>query len=312
MKKILALALCAIMMVAMMASVSAVDYILDYNFEDDFEGDFIAVDKSIGVSPKQFSIQVVKYDNTMCMKYDRTDYVEGAGDKDCFSDLMGGGSESVWGLGPVFVMSYDINFEKLESTEGSTPQWQIGMLRMTPPAGTQFQQSFSVIGNQICAYADKAQPLMEVQEGKWYNFAVLFDMKNKCFSMYVDGVLISDSLDWNVADTSSNEAERIRIAWNGNGDATYNGIAYVDNIKFYNAEKPENATGAKLETTTAAPETQAPETTAAPAQTTAAATQAPAAPAPATPAAPTADIAVVLAAVSAIAASGVVVFKKRH
>ena len=311
MKKILALALCAIMMVAMFASVSAVDYVMNYTFEDDFEGDFIAIDKSLTVAPKQFSIQVVKYDNTLCMKYDRTGYVEGAGDKDCFSDLMGGGTESVWGLGPVFVMSYDINFEKLEATETSTPSWQIGMLRMTPPAGTQFQQSFTVIGNQICAYDKKDQPLMEVQEGKWYNFAVVFDMANKCFSMYVDGVMISDSLDWNCADTSATQAERIRMAWNGNGDASYNGIAYVDNIKFYNAEKPENATGAKLETTTAAPETAAPETTAAPVVTQAA-TQAPAAPAPVAPAAPTADIAVVLAAVSAIAASGVVVFKKRH
>ena len=309
MKKILALALCAFMMVAMFASVSAVDYVMNYTFEDDFEGDFIAIDKSLTVAQKQFSITVAKFDNTLCMKYDRTDYVEGAGDKDCFSDLMNGGTESVWGLGPVFVLSYDIHFEKLESTEGSTPQWQIGMLRMTPPAGTQFQQSFSVFGNQICAYSDKSQPLMEISEGKWYNFAVVYDMANKCFSMYVDGVMISDSLDWNCADTSSTEAERIRIAWNGNGDATYNGIAYVDNIKLYNAEKPENATGAKLETTTAAPETAAPETTAAATQ---AATQAPAVVAPVTPAAPTADIAVVLAAVSAIAASGVVVLKKRH
>ena len=132
-------------------------------------------------------------------------------------------------------------------------------------------------------------------------------MKNKCFSTYLDGVLVSDSLDWNCADTSATEATQVRCAYGDGGE----GVTYADNFKAYIADKPENATGKTLETTTAAPETQAPETTAAPAATQAA-TQAPAVVAPVTPAAPTADIAVVLAAVSAIAASGVVVFKKRH
>ena len=131
-------------------------------------------------------------------------------------------------------------------------------------------------------------------------------MKNKCMSNYLDGVLVNDSLDWNVSDTSATEATQVRCAWGDGGE----GVAYCDNFKAYIADKPENATGAKIETTTAAPETAAPETTAAPA--TEAATQAPAVVAPVAPAAPTADIAVVLAAVSAIAASGVVVFKKRH
>lgn len=58
----------------------------------------------------------------------------------------------------------------------------------------------------------------------------------------------------------------------------------------------------------AAPVTTAPVTTAAPA--TEAVTQAPAA--PSVPAAPTADIAVILAAVSALAASGAIVLKKKH
>ena len=307
MKKILAIALCALMMTAMIASVCATDYVFEYNFEDDMEGDFIAIDNSFKPFPKQFNVEVVKFDNTMCIKFDRTDYTAGAGDSDCFADLFGGGTESVWELGPNFVLSYDIYFEKLESTEGSMPSWQIGMLRMTPAAGTQFQQSFSVLGNQICEYNNPDAPLMEVKEGQWYNFAVAYDMKNQCFSMYVNGDLICEDLDWNCSDTSATEAERLRIAWAGNGTHDYNGIAYVDNIKAYNADKPENATGKKVETS--APVTEAPATEAP-------ATEAPVTAAPSTnptaPAAQTADIAVVIAAVAAVAASGAVVVKKKH
>ena len=310
MKKFLAFALCALMMTAMIASVCATDYIFEYNFEDDVEGDFIAIDKSLTVSPKQFKIEVVKFDNTMCMKYARTDWTDGAGDADCFSDLFNGGTESVWGLGPNFVLSYDIYFEKLESTEGSMPAWQVAMLRMTPASGTQFQQSFMVIGNQLVEYNDTEAPLMEIKTGKWYNFAVAFDMKNQCFSMYVDGDLVCKDLDWNCNDTSATEAERMRIAWADRGDHTYNGVAYVDNFKAYNADKPENATGKTAETIPAAPETEAPVTEAPTTQ--APVTAAPTTGTTTTPAAQTADIAVVIAAVAAIAGSGAIIVKKKH
>ena len=52
MKKILALALCALMVLAMSAvAFAAEENAFEYNFEDDFEGDFIAIDKSIGITP---------------------------------------------------------------------------------------------------------------------------------------------------------------------------------------------------------------------------------------------------------------------
>ena len=310
MKKFLAMALCAFMMVAMIASVSATDYVFEYDFEDDVEGDWIAIDNSLKTAPKQFSIQVVKFDGDMCMKYDRSGYVEGAGDKDCFSDTLSGGTETAWGLGPVFVYSYDVYFEKLTASEASSSNWQVGMLRMTPPSGTQFQQSFTVIGNQLCQYDKADQPLMEIKEGKWYNFAVVYDMANKCFSMYVDGDLVCKDLDWNCNDTSATETGLIRMAWTGStGDSTADGIAYVDNWKVYNADKPENATGKTV--ATEAPATEAPATEAP-------ATQAPATGAVTTPApstgssTATADIAVVIAAVAAVAASGAVIVKKKH
>ena len=305
MKKILALALCAIMMVAMMSSVSAVEYVLDYNFEDDFEGDFIAIDNSIKMYPKQFSATVVKFDNTMCIKFDRTGEEEISGQMDCYCDVLAGGTTDAWGLDGTWVFSYDMYIES-HGTEDDPTQWQVGMLRMAAPAGTQFQQSSYIKNDTLYTYGGTDE-ICKVPVGKWFNIATVFDMKNKCFSTYLDGVLVSDSLDWNCADTSATQATQVRYAYGDGGE----GVTYADNFKAYVADKPENATGAKLETTTAAPETQAPETTAAPAATQAS-TQAPAVVAPVTPAAPTADIAVVLAAVSAIAASGVVVFKKRH
>ncbi|MGM9652466.1 MAG: hypothetical protein ACI3XP_02390, partial [Eubacteriales bacterium] len=264
MKKFFAIALCAFMMVAMIASVSATDYVFEYDFEDDVEGDWIAIDNSLKTYPKQFSIQVVKFDGDMCMKFDRTGYVEGAGDKDCFSDMFIGGTQTSWGLYPRFVFSYDVYFEKLTTSEASSSCWQVGMLRMAAPAGTQFQQSFSVIGNQLVENAKADAPLMEIKEGKWYNFAVAFDMENKCFSMYVDGDLVCEDLDWDCSDTSASEATQIRLAWNAStGDYSADGVAYVDNWKVYLADKPENATGKTVETSapvTEAPATEAPAT----------------------------------------------------
>ena len=312
MKKILALALCAFMMVAMIASVSAVEYVLDYTFEEDFEGEFIAIDNSIKFYPKQFSATVVKFDNTLCIKMDRTGEEEISGQMDCYCDVLAGGTSAAWGLDGTWVFSYDVYFESL-GTEEDPAKWQVGMLRMAAPAGTQFQHSAMIIGNKLWSYdgnADKgAVEVMTIETGKWYNIATVFDMQNKCMSNYVDGVLVNDSIDWNCTDTSATEATQVRCAWGDGGE----GLAYVDNFKAYVADKPENATGAKIETT-AAPATEAPaETTAAPAETSAAATAAQTTAAPSTGAATaTADVAVILAAVSAIAASGAIVLKKKH
>ena len=249
----------------MIAYVSATDYVFEYDFVDDVEGDWSAIDDSLKTYPKQFSIQVVKFDGDMCMKFDRTGYVDGAGDKDCFSDMFIGGTQTAWGLYPRFVFSYDVYFEK---------------------------------------------PLMEIKEGKWYNFAVAFDMENKCFSMYVDGDLVCEDLDWDCSDTSASEATQIRLAWGAStGDCSADGVAYVDNWKVYLADKPENATGKTVETL--APVTEAPATEA-PA-TEAPATGAVTTPAPSTGSSTaTADIAVVIAAVAAVAASGAVIVKKKH
>ena len=315
MKRFLAMTLCALMLFAMIAAVSATDYVWTYDFEDDEEGDWIPIDNSYTAVPKQFSIQVVKFDGTMCMKYERTEYIDGAGDADCFSDLFTGGAIGVWGAEPKFILSYDIYFEKVGTGE-SKSQWQMGMLRMTPAgAGTQFQQSAQVIGDQIVP-AGSSEGVYTIECGKWYNFAMAYDMENKVMSVYVNGDIVAEDIDWTVADTSANDAERVRIAWTSStGDKTGEGIAYVDNLKMYNAEKPENATGKKagvVETTVATPATEAPVTTAAPAPTTTAAPATQAAPTTTTTPAKTADAAVVIALVVAAAGAGAVVLKKRH
>lgn len=328
MKKLLALLLCILMAAAMLSSVSAADYVLDYDFEEDAEGDFLALDNTIRVYPKQFEIGVEEMDNNMCLKVDRQNYKKDAGDSDCFVNLLDGGTTKTYGLGSTFVLSYDAYFEKIDE-KGSI--WEVGGLRTEK----NLQSSVYVIGNKICSseiiweefkngaplgsdwiqsldsptwyWKGEGDVFATIETGRWYNFAIAYDMTNKCSSVYLDGVLIVDSLDWLNEETAS-EANLIRIGWKPQVIADYDATVYIDNIKAYSGEKPENAVA----------ETTAPETTAAPvteavtnaAPATAAVTEA--APAPSAPAAATADAAVILVAVSAIAASGAIVFRKRH
>ncbi|MBQ4044380.1 MAG: hypothetical protein IJD06_10350 [Clostridia bacterium] len=312
MKKIIALALCALMVLAMSAvAFAAEENAFEYNFEDDFEGDFIAIDNSIKFYPKQGKVEIAKFDGDLCARIDHTGYEDVSGQMDNYVDFVAGGV-STWGVDPAFVLEYSVYFETAE--EGMA--WQICCARETPAAGTQFQNTgyFRVKeGKNIITgiTADGEVEFGTFELGKWINVAVAVDKANAVFSLYIDGVCLFKDYDYTIADNSAPEVERIRTSFTSfTGDA----VAYLDDIKIYNATTPRNVKVAEPAATTA-PETAAPETTAAPVTTaaqTAAQTQAPAVVAPSTPAAPTADIAVVLAAVSAIAASGVVVFKKRH
>jgi len=310
MKKILALALCALMVLAMSAvAFAAEENAFEYNFEDDFEGDFIAIDNSIKFYPKQGKVEIAKFDGDLCARIDHTGYEDVSGQMDNYVDFVAGGV-STWGVDPAFVLEYSVYFESAAEGMG----WQICCARETPASGTQFQNTayFRVKeGKNIITgvTADGEVELGTFELGKWINVAVAVDKANAVYSLYIDGVCLFKDYDYTIADNSAPEVERIRTSFTSFlGDA----VAYLDDIKIYNATQPRNIKVAEpTPVITAAPDTQAPETTAAPAATQAA-TQAPAVVAPVTPAAPTADIAVVLAAVSAIAASGVVVFKKRH
>ena len=310
MKKFLSLALCALMVLSLsVVAFAAEENALEYTFEDDFEGDFIAIDNSIKFYPKQGNVQIVKFDGDLCAQVNHTDYADISGQMDCYADFVAGGV-STWGVEPAFVLEYEVYFETFDETMS----WQITCARETPASGTQFQQTAYFKGDGKI-YGKSAEGNVEVgsfEKGKWIQVAVAVDKANAVFSLYIDGVCLFKDWDYTIADNSAPEVERIRTAFESfTGDA----VAYLDNIKIYNATQPRNVKVAEpAPVTTAAPETAAPETTAAvtTAAATAAQTQAPAVVAPVTPAAPTADIAVVLAAVSAIAASGVVVLKKRH
>lgn len=280
MKKFLSIAICAIMTTAMVASVNAVDYKVDIDFENVPAGEWNADDTTIVTQPKEFSIKVEKFQDSMCMKFDHSNPENKKNDTDCFINFADGGTTTTHGLSDKFVLSYDVYFEKLTSAEDSSSIWNGALLRMTPPSGTQFQYTFAIVGNQLRAYnGDEKFPIMVINEGKWYNFAVASDMTNKTFVLYVDGVKVSDSLKWDCEDTSMNEAGLLRLGWNYSTSGVAEGIAYVDNIKVYDGEKPE---GKKVTSTSAVK------------------------------AANTADITGVMAFVAVVVAGGAVAAKKKH
>ncbi len=305
MKKIVVLVMIAAMILSAMMTVSAAD-LWSYDFEKDAEGAFVAADKSLSATPKQFDIKVVTFNNSKCMRYDHTGYTtagrNGNTDKDCFSDLFQGGTNTAWKLGTQFTLSYDFYLEK--ATDGDPcSTWQVGMLRLTPASGTKFNQVAQIRGTKMYKTdkKDEDNVIAKMKTGKWYNIAVAYDMSKKTYSVYLDGGWVLQDEPWYVDDTTSVEAERLRIAWGGD---TGDGIAYVDNIKAISGLTPANSTGKKYEAETTAAAT----TKAAAAATTkaAAATTAPA------KTANTADAGIVIAAVAIVAVSGAIIVKKKH
>lgn len=300
MKKFFALALSALMLASASAAVLAADgNAYEYNFEDDFEGDFIAVDKTLNVAPKNGSITVAKKDDTMTLKFSHP--ADEAG-YDCFADFLKEGN-AAYGLGTQFVMEYDVLFE----STSENMRWQICCSRETPSAGTQFQQVGYVIGSdlRVVSSADETVTLANLELNKWYRFAAAFDQSNDCFSLYLDGVCLAKDVDYNVADTSAEAFTQLRVAYQSFiGES----VAYIDNVEVYAGEEPRNVstnTPVVADTTAEAVTDAATDAATEAATTDAASTENGSA-------AATADVAVVLAAVSAIAASGVVVFKKKH
>ena len=307
MKKFLAFALCAMMVLSLSAVIFAADEnMFEYNFEDDTEGDFIAIDNSIKFYPKQGSVEIVKFDGTMCAKINQVDFADISGQMDCYVDFVAG-NVSTYGLEQQYVLEYDVYFEKM----GPSNNWQILCSREAAPAGTQFQQVGYFKGTEdgktinITATGVE-EPVGTIETGKWYTVAVAIDKKNACFSFYVDGVCYAKDYDYDVTDPSAAESERARSGF-GSCAAGDDAIAYIDNVKAYNATTPRNVKSDTPVTPAATtPVTEAPvETTAPAAETTAPATN------PGS-AAQTADIAVVIAAVAAVAASGAIVIKKKH
>ena len=302
MKKFFAIALCALMMLSLsVAAFAADENVFEYNFEDDAEGDWIAIDGTLKVVPKNGTIEVVKFDNNMCMKVSHPD---GNGTKyDPYVNFLEGGTDT-FGCGTQFVVEYDVYFES--ACDGMS--WQILCSRETPAAGTQFQQVGYVKNADLAVMIEgQSEPATHLELKKWYRFAVAYDLKNDCFSVYLDGVCLAKDADYTVTDTSAETASLLRTAfqsWDA-GEA----VAYLDNVVIYNAEKPRNIK-TDAPATTAAPVTEAPATEAPTTQ--APVTAAPTTGTTTTPAAQTADIAVVIAAVAAIAASGAVIVKKKH
>jgi len=304
MKKYLAFILCALMVLSMASiAFAAEENAFEYDFEDDDEGDFIAIDNSIKFYVKQGSVEVVKKDGSNVLKVSHVGIdASKTSDRDTYCDMVAGGV-STWGVESKWVLEYDVFFEQMSEDM----RWQ-NCSRETPAgAGTQFQDVMNLMGTGEIKVPGVDGVVGTFTTGKWYKVAVAVDKDNKVFSCYLDGVCLVKDADYTVADNSAAESERIRTAFAAHdGDS----VAYLDNIKIYNATEPRDVKQATpTPVTTAAPATEAPVTTAAPATTTAAPVTA--APAPTTtPAAKTADAAVVIALVAAITAAGAVVIKK--
>ncbi len=305
MKKFLALALCALTVCAAVASASAAEKTpFLYDFEKDPTGDFITVDKTFQKVNKGFPMEVTKVGDTNALKFDRQNYDKNkhAG-ADPYIGIFEGGIKS-YGVKDQFVLAYDFYLESESSvknadgTFASQSIFQLGMMRMTPSgASTQFLHPIRLIGKDIRKGGSETGDILATLKTKtWYNIAIAYDFTAKTCSAYLNGETLYENVKWEdlgITVTTATDATQLRLGWNGSGDNTYNAVSYVDNIRVYNAAKPDNATGKVYG---AAPETTKPAATETTKPTTAA---------------PTADIAVVLAAVSAVAASGAIVFKKR-
>ena len=304
MKKFLALALCVLTVCAAVATASAAEKTpFLYDFEKDPVGEFIVVDKTFQKVNKGFRVEVAKLGDTNTLVFDRQNYDKNKhSGSDPYIGVFEGGIKS-YGVKDRFVFAYDFYLEKessVKNAEGgyaSRATWQFGCLRMTPSgAATQFLQPMRLYGKELRQGGSAEGTLLAtLKEKTWYNVAMVYDFTAKTCSAYLNGETLYENVKWEdlgITVTTATDATQLRMGWNGDGDQTYNAVSYVDNIRVYNAEKPDNATGkvygaATPETKPAAAETTKPT------------------------AAPTADIAVVLAAVSAVAASGAIVFKKR-
>ena len=205
MKKIIALALCALMVLAMSAvAFAAEENAFEYNFEDDFEGDFIAIDNSIKFYPKQGNVQIVKFDGDLCAQINHTGFADVSGQMDNYVDFVAGGV-STYGVESAYVLEYSLYFE----TMSEDMNWQMLCSRETPASGTQFQQVGYLKGDGKIYGTGIEEPIGEFPVGKWFTVACALDKANACFSIYVDGVCLAKDLDYNIADNSAAETERM-------------------------------------------------------------------------------------------------------
>lgn len=285
MKKLFSLALTAALAGTMLASAFAADneYAYKNDFEDEPIGDYVNTDNVIIPAAKSGTIDIAEFDGSHVLKYAHPANDSGY---DCFTDLFLKGN-SVFTLEGSYVVEYDVYFETV--AEDMTAY--LIMSRETPAAGTQFIEAGKFYGEEmkIKLTGDEGY-CAPFTTGKWYTVSVCFDVDNNLWSVWLDGVcLAKDNPYPETADASATFTERARIGFSNH---TGESVMYIDNLRAYSGTVPYGVTNVTPTTIqVSAPTTGASTSTGS--------------------AAATADIAVILAAVSAVAASGIIVSKKR-
>ncbi len=271
MKKLLSLALCALMIFSAAATVFAAE-------ENVYAIDFEA--KEVGVvgtamdayalhnTPKNGVIEIVNFQGSKVLHINHKANEAAYG---CFSQFLYNNAEGIakWGTKNQFVVEYDLYFESTSDDMIFTLATGSGQ----GATGTAWLEPALIKGKDLSVFiAGTEKAVTNLKLKTWYKIAVAFDLDKKVCSVNINGKSYAKDLPFSAfnADIVGPLVKFVRVAYakNFKGDSA----VYIDNAKVYNATAPRAYT----------------------------------------PSAPqTADIAVVLAAVSAVAASGVIVSKKR-
>ena len=269
MKKLLSLALCALMIFSAAATVFAAE---ENVYAIDFEAQALgSAAQSIDThalynNPDAGEIDIVQFDGDKALRINKTELGTKYG---CYSQLLYNNANGVakWGAEDQFVVEYDVYLE----TTHENMIFTLGTMSCAGTSGTAWIEPFLIKGMDLGVYVNGVkEPVKNLKLKTWYKIAVAFDMEKKVSALYIDGVKIAKDVAFNAAITS-NLVRFVRLAYAKSNVGAYS--CYLDNIKVYNAKQPR-----------VIKEASAPQTF---------------------------DAAVVLAVVSVVSASGVIVSKKR-
>ncbi len=274
MKKLFALLLCALMAVSMLApAMAAEENLINYDFEDFAEGAFTKTADGVTTGNKKSGeIAVVKFGDSKVLKFKHIGSDKNTDPYANFLENAKPGNVTKYNGGQQLVMEYDIYFEEASAAMG----WKLCLSQEYPdPNGAvSWCETGFIRGADLGLYASEAAeaPIMNLTLKKWHKIAVAIDTAKDVYSIYVDKKPVVVDAPY-LSDAGAQYTTKLRLSYvsHAEGDS----VLYVDNLKIYNAAQPREV----IKETPKAPQT--------------------------------ADIAVVLAAVSAVAASGAIISKKR-
>ena len=236
---------------------------------------------SVNAVKKEGVIEVVKFDGDNAIRVYHKD--TGNSHDPYVNFVESSAGVSTYGLGKQFVIDYEVYFE----STCKDMKFQAGMARVAAADGNKFQHTTIIKGEDLGVYIDgETEPVAKLELKKWYTLSAAFDFEKKCSSFYIDGVCVAKDIPFSDAvAAATGETNLIRTAFQGWKDGE--SVAYIDNVKVYNASQPRVVKEAP----------KAAETTK---------------PAGTTPAPTTFDAGIIVAAVAAVSLAGTVVLKKKR